>query len=300
MGILQIELFGGMRITDNNWRTEVTITREIQSLLAYLLLQRQRVHSREALAGLFWGEQSEERARGSLSTALWKLKKILEPNGVAPGTYLKLTHLSEIGFNKESPHWLDVEVFEEKVSGILALPFQTTEESHIRKLKDAIRLYKGELLEGCYRDWALRERERLRALYLRGLTYLLEYYRFHRRYDNAIAYGQQILDLNPLQEEIHRELMKLYVENGQRALAVQQYDICRSILEKELGISPMEDTQSLLACIINGTSTNGSVAISRENINRDQALRQLMEATQTIDLAMEQIRRALELISRHP
>ena len=77
MGMLQVELFGEMRVTHNNWLTEVTITRDIQSLLAYLLLQRHRVHSRDVLADIFWGEQSQEKARGSLNTALWKIKKAL-------------------------------------------------------------------------------------------------------------------------------------------------------------------------------------------------------------------------------
>jgi DNA-binding SARP family transcriptional activator len=217
MGILQVELFGCMRVTHNNWLTELTITREIQSLLAYLLLQRHRVHSRDALAGIFWGEQSQEKAHGSLNTALWKLRKALEPEGILPGTYLKVTHPGEVGFNKESPHWLDIQVFEDKINNTLTHPFQTVEEIHIADLEKVLGLYKGELLEGCYKDWALRERERLRALYVKSLIYLLNYYGFHRIYEKAITYGQQVLDLNPLREEIHREMIKLYIENGQRA-----------------------------------------------------------------------------------
>ena len=303
MGILQVELFGSVRVTHNNWLTEETLTRELQSLLAYLLLQRYRVHSRDVLAGIFWGEQSQEKARGSLSTALWKLKKALEPDGIPSGTYLKINHPGEVGFNKDSPHWLDIEVFEEKINSILTQPFQTTEEIRLVDLEEGLGLYKGELLEGCYKDWALRERERLRALYLKSLIYLLQYHRFHRAYEKAIVYGQLILDLNPLREEIHREMMRLYLENGQRALAVRQYDICRSILAKELGISPMEDTQELYTQILSRTSRNDSTIVSKEQVDVDQVLRLLREATQTIDLAKEQIQqvlRAIAINSEHP
>jgi hypothetical protein len=113
MGILHVELFGGVRVTHDNWLTEVTITRELQLLLAYLLLQRHRVHSRDVLAGVFWGEQSQEKARGSLNTALWKLKKILEPDGIPHGTYLKFIHPGEVD-HKESSHWLDIEILKKR------------------------------------------------------------------------------------------------------------------------------------------------------------------------------------------
>jgi len=299
MGILQVALFGGVRITHNNWRTEVTVTREIQALLAYLLLQRHRGHSREVLAGIFWGEQNLGKARGSLNTALWKLKKALEPRGIPAGTYLKITHSGEVGFNRESRHWLDVDVFEGKISSILTCPFQTVGEIHIVDLEKVLELYKGELLEGFYRDWALRERERLRAMYVKSLIYLLQYCEFHGAYEQAIAYGQQILDLDPLREEIHREIMRLHLENGQRALALRQYEICRSTLAKELGISPMEDSQALYTQIFKGDRRSHSARNSKEQISVEQALGQLSEASQTIDLAKEQIQQALQLITKY-
>ena len=299
MDILQVALFGGVHVTNNNWVTEVTITRENQALLAYLLLQRQRVHSREVLAGIFWGEHSQEKARGSLNTALWKLKKALEPDGVAPGTYLKNTHSGEVGFNKESRYWLDVEVFEEEINLVLMRPFQTMEEAHIANLENTLEIYRGELLEGFYDNWALRERERLRALYLKSLMYLMHYYKFRRLYEKAIVYGQQILGLDPLREEIHRELMRLYLDNGQRALALKQFEICRSTLAKEFGISPMEETQTIYTQIFARDNENDFVRTSRQQIDLDQALRQLGEACQTIDLAKEQIQRALQFITRY-
>ena len=79
MSSLQIALFGCVRVTHNNWLTEIKLTRDIQALLAYLLLQHHRIHSREVLAGIFWGYHTQEKAHGSLNPAMWKLKKLLEP-----------------------------------------------------------------------------------------------------------------------------------------------------------------------------------------------------------------------------
>jgi DNA-binding SARP family transcriptional activator len=75
MGILRVALLGGVRVTNNKWRNETKLTREIQALLAYLFLQRHGAHSGEILVDLFWGEQSPEKARQALNTLLWRLRK---------------------------------------------------------------------------------------------------------------------------------------------------------------------------------------------------------------------------------
>jgi uncharacterized membrane protein SirB2 len=53
MGILLIKLFGGVRVTQNNWLTEVILTQEIQVLLAYFFVHRHRLHFRKNLTGIF-------------------------------------------------------------------------------------------------------------------------------------------------------------------------------------------------------------------------------------------------------
>ena len=297
MGILQVGLFGGVRATHNNWITEIQLTRENQGLLAYLLLQRHKAHSREILADMFWGEHSQQKARGSLNTALWKLKKALEPEGIPAGTYLRNSHMGEVGFNRDSHYWLDVEVFEHGIDQILNCPFEAVQEKDLTELNKILGLYKGDLLEGLYNDWALRERERLRALYLRSLIYLLQFYDFHHAYEKAIGYGQRILDLDPLREEIHREMIRLYWENGQRAMAVRQYEICRVTLDKELGISPMEDTQRIYTQILTGPNRGSSAMISSRQTRVEQALQQIREASQSLDLAKAQLQQALLLIA---
>ncbi len=296
MSILQVGLFGGVRATLTNWSSEIQLTRENQGLLAYLLLQRHKVHSREFLADLFWGEHSQQKARGSLNTAIWKLKKAIEPEGIPTGTYLKNSPPAEVGFNQDSKYWLDAEIFEQGINKILILPVQTVTEAQLLDLNKVLELYKGDLLEGVYSDWAVRERERLRALFLKSLIYLLQFYGFHGVYEKAIAYGQQVLNLDPLREEIHRELIRLYDQNGERSLAVRQYEFCRSILAKELGISPLEDTQRLYAQIVRGTDDLDSPMSSGNQIGIEEALRQLRDANQAIELAKGQIQQALELI----
>jgi DNA-binding SARP family transcriptional activator len=299
MEILQVTLLGRVRITHDNWRTEVTMTREIQALLAYLLVHRNKIHSRETIAGVFWGERSQEKARGSLNTALWRLKKALEPDEVLAGRYLVNSHQGSVSFNRESQYWLDIETFETTINQSLISDFQRVEQHCVSNLENVLTFYNGDFLEGFYMDWILRERERLRTLYLKSLAYLLKYYQFHKCYEKAISYGQQILYLEPLREEIHRDVMRLYSENGQRVLAMQQYEICRSLLDRELNILPMKDTQELY--LQTAKTQPGSVPTwpFQERIGYDQIIQQLKEAKLTIDLAKEKIEEAFQLISKY-
>jgi DNA-binding SARP family transcriptional activator len=301
--MLKVALFGEVRLTHDDWQNEIILTRDLQALLAYLLLQRNKIHFREMLADLFWGEHGQEKARGSLNTALWKLKRALEPDGIPTGTYLKNSYQGGVAFNRESSYWLDVEIFEKDMRQILACPFQTADETHINTLERTLGLYRGELLEGVYKDWALRERDRLRAVHLKGLIYLLQYHGFHGAYETAITFGHQILELDPLREEIHREVMRLYMDNGQRAQAIRQYEICRATLAEQLNVEPMEDTKALNTQIICQRTRSTSDLILDQKIGIDQAVRQLMEATEAIDKAKEQIQQAFQLIaqfSNHP
>ena len=298
MGILQVVLLGGVHVSHNNWLTEAKLTREIQAILAYLLLQRHRAHPRELLAGLFWAEHSQEKARRALNTALWRLKKTLEPQGIPAGTYLS-AHSDEVGFNYQSQYWLDVEVFERETTHLIACPTQTMDEPHVQELEKILELYRGELLENHYDDWALRERERLRAIYLKSLVYLLQYYKFHRAYEKASIYGQQILNLDPIREDIHREMMSIYLESGQRALAARQYGICQLTLAKELGISPMEETQTLYAQIFPEAHKSHSPLASEEPLSFEQAIGQLCQLSHTIELAREQVQQTLQFFTKH-
>ena len=156
----------------------------------------------------------------------------------------------------------------------------------------------AELLEGFYDDWVLRERERLRLLYLRCLRRLMQGYRQQGAYEDSLASAQQILACDPLHEEVHREAMRLYCDLGQRSLAVRQYQRCREILADELGILPMEETQALYARI----AGHGCPAPGQSDVITgsacphqavQQAVQQLRQAMDKSALAQARLRRAV-------
>ncbi len=255
MAGLQIFLFGCVRVIVNDLPVEEKLTPTSKKLLAFLLLQRQRLYPREVLADKFWSESSQEKARASLNTALWRLRCILEPEGVPRGTYLIVTSQGEVGFNPHGQCWLDTDAFESCISQGLLKPYEEIDPQKVEELERNLALYQGELLEDMYSDWAIFERERLRSLYIKCLSYLMNYHKRHAEYEKSIDYGQLILKVDPLREEVHRELMRLYQVCGMRPLAVRQFNLCRQLLDDELHIVPMDETWTLYKQISTGDAT---------------------------------------------
>jgi DNA-binding SARP family transcriptional activator len=300
MDVLHFRLFGRVRVARDDSAPEIKITRTAQTLLAYLLLHRS-YNSRDVLTCLCWCDQPEDQARSCLNTALWRLRRVLEPDDVPRGTYLLTTAAGEVGFNWDSHHWLDVETFERAADQALAVPVQNLEAPQADALERALQLYTGELLEGFYDDWTLRERERLRGIYLDSLARLMRYHRRRGAHEASLHYGQQILRHEPLREETHREMMRLYAETGQRALAARQYEICRQILADELDIPPMEETQALYLQLFPGArEPRAHAPASKEPtpLALTHALQQLRQAMHDFDSARGELQRAVHLIER--
>jgi len=273
--------------------------RAVKALLGYLTLFRHRFHARGVLAGLFWAESSEERARNSLRTAIWRLRKVLEPATISKGTYVVTTPMGEVGFNRESNHRLDVAVFEHDSNQILAKHIKTLTAGDARNLENTMTLYNGDLLEGFYDEWALRERERFRSLYLKSQDHLLRYYSYHDAYEEGLACGWNILNIDPLREEIHREMMRLYYRSGQRARALQQYEGCRKILKTDLGVPPMDETRSLYSQIFKKTCHDRARSHTQADPGTAQQLMvHIQQTLHDFEKSAEQLRRTAKHLER--
>jgi DNA-binding SARP family transcriptional activator len=74
---LQFRFLGPLEVCFGDRRLSKPATLKSQSLLAYLVLHRAQPQPRERLAGMFWGERPERKARASLSTALWHIRHVL-------------------------------------------------------------------------------------------------------------------------------------------------------------------------------------------------------------------------------
>jgi adenylate cyclase len=75
----------------------------------------------------------------------------------------------------------------------------------------------------------------------------LELLQTERRIEDAISAASRLLSLDPLQENVHRNLMRLYVEQGRYDAALNQFEQCRKRLSETLGVQPEQETRDLAA-----------------------------------------------------
>src|SRR5262249_25085226 len=111
--------------------------------------------------------------------------------------------------------------------------------------------YRGDLLAGVsveappFEDWLMSERERLRELALEMLARLLASQRAIGATAPAVQTALRLLGLDPLQEAVHRTLMRLYAQLGRRDAALRQYQECVDVLRRELAVEPEAETKEL-------------------------------------------------------
>jgi DNA-binding SARP family transcriptional activator len=289
MNTLRIALFGGGRAEFVDLKQQEQLTATTCALLAYLVLHRQRAHPRDILLNLLWGDMPPDRARGCLNTTLWRLRRQL-----AAGKYL-LTHSSgEVCFNCQSDYWLDVAAFEQAVESTLLIPPELAGESQANELEQAIALYTGDLLESNYCEWVIPERERLRGLLYDAHYYLMCHYHKREDFHRALEHGALILANNPLREDVHRQMMRLYNDSGQRSQAVRQYQTCRQALHEELNIEPMLETRLLLDQITASSGpASASIKIIHDQHEVHLAMTRLQVALETVNQARYELEQAL-------
>jgi DNA-binding SARP family transcriptional activator len=220
------------------------------------------------------------------------LRQVLEPPPVPRGTYLLADPVGDVGFNCDSDYWLDVAALEE---GVHRLQRATADqERDLAAAEQALAQYAGDLLDGFYAEWALRERERLRLLYLDGLGLLLHRYAELGDLDRALACAGRVLELDPIREEVHREVIRLYLRAGRRGDALRQYQTCRELLARELGVDPMPETHALCEDLASG-SLDLTAAEPPVPSAAGQLLQPLRRAARHLDVVRAQLRRAIHL-----
>ena len=89
------------------------------------------------------------------------------------------------------------------------------------------------------------ERERLKDLYVQGLRLLVRQLTQQRDLRQATLYAEKAAAADPLQEELHRDLMQLYAATGQPSLALRQYREMEARWQQELGELPSAATRRL-------------------------------------------------------
>lgn len=249
---LRISLFGVFDVEHQGQKVDTFKSCKVKELICYLILNPGGRHSREKLATLLADQCSTLQSRAYLRKVLWQLQQSLDPLMDATGLPLLNVENEWIQLRLNDGIWIDVQAFQETYATVKGQPGYTLTEDQFEQLQRAIHLYKGDLLETCYKDWCIHERERLKEIYLVMLDKLMSACEVRQAYEQGIGYGHYILCHDEAREHTHRQMMRLHYLAGKRTAALRQFKKCTAQLETHLGVSPAESTMQLYQQICDG------------------------------------------------
>jgi DNA-binding SARP family transcriptional activator/class 3 adenylate cyclase len=258
MSHLAISLFGPFRVTRDGEPVARFEAETARALLAYLTIECERPHRREALAGLLWPERPDSEALRNLRVALSRLRDAIGDREAAP-PFLHITRKT-LQFNAEGDYWLDVRAFSEAIAASKRHGHRQLEgcASCMQRLGEAAELYRGDFLQefslpsASFEEWLVVQREALHLQALDVLHRLAAYHEGRGEYDRALHYARWQVELEPWRESAHRQWMRALALSGQRGAALVQYEACRRILIEELGIEPEAETRAFYEHIREG------------------------------------------------
>ncbi len=248
MAGLAVRLFGPLEVRSDDGRDERPAALKAQELLCYLLLHCDQPVPRRMLSCLLWADYDPARSRKNLRQALWQLHSTIGPVETTAGDLLEIT-AETVTLRATASLWIDVTAFQTAFRGVRVTPSERLSTGDAALMDDAIRLYRGDLLEGMTFEWCIVEREWLQSTYLAMLDKLMVYCEVNGEYERGIDYGESILRCDRAREYTHRRLMYLHHLRGNRTGALRQYARCLTALEEELGVLPARSTTRLCELI---------------------------------------------------
>jgi DNA-binding SARP family transcriptional activator len=215
-----------------------------QKILKYIVAHRVKPVAKEVLMDVMWADVGQEAARRNLHQAIYSLRQTLrrrEPN---------LQHIlfenDHYLLNPATGLWIDFLEFEKYAQDGQRLDEAGETEKAIEVYGVAEGLYQGTFFEeDLYEEWTNSQRDYLLNLYLEITSRLSEHFRKRRNNVAAIALCQKVLGYEPCFEPAHRHLMQCYLAQGQRHLAMRQYQTCVQVMKDELNLNPSEETETL-------------------------------------------------------
>lgn len=183
---------------------------------------------RSRLAGLFWPDSGEAKARTNLRQALSRLRKVAnvvegtDPLTLSPRVPSDLREAAQGLRHGKDPG-----------SPLPPLLLPSFDYSDCPEFFDWLREASRELTELQRIAWE-RDAERAEA---------------SGDLDAALEVSQRLVALDPFSERAHRRLIRTHYVRGDRSAALHAYRQCEDLLACELGTSPMPKTQELLHSI---------------------------------------------------
>ncbi len=227
-GKCQVKI-GDHQVALSEWKTQV-----VRDIFYFILLHPEGV-TKEEIGAAFWPESTAETLRVRFKNSIYRLRHALGSESI---NYED----DNYRFNRTLEYDYDVEVFLHE----LALAQNSDQlDARITHYRQAANHYKGPYLPKIDYEWAIVQREQYHRQFINGITSLINIYLQIKQYQLAIQYANRAIEEDACCEEAYRLAMQAFFALGDRVAATRQFEKCRRVLKKELGLEPTPQTVSL-------------------------------------------------------
>ena len=220
-------------VTQARW-----VSAKARELLAYFVTYRHERITVDRVLDEVWAGRAG-RGKTAFHTALSRLRNALRGEGQSTKFILV----------EDGRYWFDTARFQVDVNdfdALLAKARVAPPEQAAHFYAQALDLYRGEYLSSYpYTDRATPERRRLAEAHLLTLRSLAAHRSSGGDFEGAYELLCRSLVIDPLHEESHCAAMRCLAAQGDRAGVNRQYQQLVTLLDDELGVSPLPSTQQL-------------------------------------------------------
>jgi DNA-binding SARP family transcriptional activator len=205
-------------------------------LLKFLVCERHRVVATEEIAEALW-PNPRTATLNTVRHFVHALRERLEPARPRHArSALVVARRGGYTLNRENV-WVDADEFEARVTSGLAAFADGKRGLAADALERALTLYRGDFLaDDPYAEWAFSERERLRSLIEKPLRALSELHAGDL--DAAAGYLERLAEMEPFDQEVQRQLLTLWIQQGRLSRAVRHYHTFELRLLREFDEPP--------------------------------------------------------------
>ena len=242
---VSVSLLGGFALEVDGASLTDDINRSLKlwSVLAYLTLHRERAVPQSEFIELFWPDDHSSNPVNALKTLLYRIRAMLEPlfgQEIQPilsqrGAYI---------WNPAVGCTLDIDRFEELCR--LGGDTQRTAEERMTSYREAVELYKGDLLPKLsHQMWLVPMAVRYHTAYIaavKDFAVLLDEAALYEEMHEVCARAS---DLDNLDEGLHTLIVRALLRQGKDAAALEHYEKATDLLYRNLGVRPSEELRSL-------------------------------------------------------
>lgn len=210
--------------------------------LYFFLLESHQPLRKDQIIDALWPEPDDiERVNQTFRSTLYYLRQVMgEASLVQQSGLYRLDLRATYG-----QFWYDVVLFEEQQRIARTALEEKDDECAAQAFQQMVDLYQGDYVQAFYSDWCIPRRDELRTSFMEAHRQLALIAWHGEEWEKCLLHWQHLLTLDPCLEAAHYGVMRSYLRQGKRNMALRQYQRCCKELREQLGIEPGPALQKL-------------------------------------------------------